>query len=99
MRPFKTILLFGFITGTIQLHAQLVPPQREETERAIQKGNDLYKQQQYQQAEALYNEVLEKEPSNSTAKYNRAIAVYKQTKPEEAIKALDDLAFKSEEND
>lgn len=55
----------------------------------------MYKQQQYQQAEAVYNEVLEKEPSNNTAKYNRAVTLHKQAKPDEAIKAFDDLAFKT----
>ncbi len=68
-------------------------------DKAIQKGNELYKQQQYQQAEAVYNEVLEKQPSNGTAKYNRAIALHKQGKSDEAIKAFDDLAFKSEDRE
>jgi Ca-activated chloride channel family protein len=68
-------------------------------DRNIQKGNDLYKQQQYQQAEAVYSEVLEKEPSNNTAKYNRAIAVYKQGRADEAVKVFDDLAFKAEDNE
>src|SRR3989337_3455804 len=81
--------VFIFMINAVQLHAQ-------EVEKAIQKGNDLYKQQQYQQAEAVYNEVLEKEPSNNIAKYNRAITLHKQAKPDEAIKAFYDLAFKTE---
>ncbi len=100
MKTGKNIILFIFIVNTLQLkvHAQ-TKPSREEMDRAIQKGNDLYKQQQYQQAEVAYNEVLEKESSNSTAKYNQSIALYKQGKKEEAIRAFDDLAFKTEERE
>ena len=92
MKLFITISILFFSTSAIKLSAQ-------ENDNAIQKANDLYKQQQYQQAEAAYNEVLEKETSNSTAKYNRALALHKQGKSEEAIKALDDLAFKTEDKD
>src|SRR5688572_21389972 len=92
MRPAITISILVFIVGTIELSAQ-------EADKDIQKANDLYKQQQYQQAETVYNEVLEKEPSNNTAKYNRAITLYKQAKPDEAIKAFDDLAFKTEDKE
>jgi len=91
MRNVITIV-FIFIINAVRLHAQ-------EVEKAIQKGNDLYKQQQYQQAEAAYIEVLEKESSNSTAKYNRALALHKQGKSDEAIKALDDLAFKTNDKE
>jgi Ca-activated chloride channel family protein len=85
-----TISILVSIAGTIDLSAQ-------EADRLIQKGNELYKQQKYREAELVYNEVLEKEPSNNTAKYNGAITIYKQAKPGEAIKAFDDLAFKTED--
>jgi Ca-activated chloride channel family protein len=87
-----TISILVSFAGTIELSAQ-------ETDRLIQKGNELYKQQKYREAELVYNEVLEKEPSNNTAKYNRAITIYKQPKPDEAIKAFDDLAFKTEDKE
>jgi Ca-activated chloride channel family protein len=67
----------------------------QEAERLIQKGNELYKQQQYQQAELVYAEVLTKDPNNPTAKFNQANAIYKQNKADEAIRVLNDLAFKS----
>lgn len=92
MRQLIAIGILFFITGAAKLSAQ-------EADKDIQKGNDLFKQQQYQQAEAVYNEVLEKDPANNTAKYNRAIAIYKQAKADEAIKAFDDLAFKAEDNE
>ena len=99
MRTGLTIVLFFIVISAIQVHAQSELPQQEEMDRIIQKGNELYKQQQYQQAEAVYNEVLEKQSSNNTAKYNQAIALYKQGKKEEAIKAFDDLAFKTDDRE
>ncbi len=99
MKTALTIVVFFIVISAIQVHAQSELPQQEEMDRMIQKGNELYKQQQYQQAEAVYNEVLEKESSNNTAKYNRAISLYKQGKKEEAIKAFDDLAFKTDDRE
>jgi Ca-activated chloride channel homolog len=91
----RLLLITGvlfFVVGISRLAAQ-------QTDKDIQQGNDLYKQQQYQQAEVIYNGVLEKDPANNTAKYNRAIALYKQSRPDEAIKAFDDLAFKTGDNE
>ena len=99
MRTNTIIFLFVCMINAVEASAQSERSQREEMDRAILKGNDLYKQQQYPQAEAAYNEALEKESSNNTAKYNRAIALYKQGKKEEAIKAFDDLAFKTEDRE
>ncbi|TXJ25919.1 MAG: tetratricopeptide repeat protein [Chitinophagaceae bacterium] len=67
----------------------------QESDKLILKGNDLYKQQQYQQAEQAYAEVLAADPNNATAKFNQANALYKQNKADEAIKLLNDLAFKT----
>jgi len=71
----------------------------QEVKRNIQKGNDLYKQQQYQQAVVAYDDALEWEANNNIAKFNKANALYRQTKNEEAQKAFDDLAFKTEDHD
>lgn len=96
MRSFWMILSFCiFFAATLQ--AQETTAQDQEIERAIQKANELYKQQQYQQAEAAYNDVLTKDPNNSTAKYNRALALQKQGKAEDAIKVFNDVAFKTDD--
>lgn len=97
MKQFWTIVLLCIVSAA-KLQAQETTVQAQEMERAIQKGNELYKQQQYQQAEAVYNDVLTKDPNNSTAKYNRALALQKQGKSEEAIKAFNDVAFKTEDH-
>ena len=83
-------IIAGLITTANLLNAQ-------PDENAIQRGNDLYKQQQYQQAEAAYNEVLERDPKNVIAKYNRSLATQKQGRSDEAIRAFDDLAFKTKD--
>lgn len=92
MKRILTISIFLFVAGIVKLSAQ-------DAERLIQKGNELYKQQKYREAELVYNEVLEKEPANNTAKYNKAITIHKQAKPDESIKAFEDLAFKTEDKE
>ena len=96
MKNFWNILLLCIMSAA-KLQAQESSAQEQEMERAIQRGNELYKQQQYQQAEAAYDEVLKKDPNNSTAKYNRALALQKQGKPEDAIKVFNDVAFKTDD--
>lgn len=73
--------------------------QAQDTDRIIQKGNESYKRKEYPMAEANYNEVLTQDPSNNTAKYNKAAALYRQAKPDESIKVLEDLAFKTEQTE
>lgn len=89
----KIITISFFLFGAaVKLFAQ-------DADRLIQRGNELYKQQKYREAELAYNEVLEQEPSNNTAKYNKAVTIHKQSKPDESIKAFDDLAFKTEDRE
>jgi Ca-activated chloride channel family protein len=71
----------------------------QQVDQDIKRGNDLYKQQQYQQAEAAYNEALAKDSSNTTAKFNRANAAYRLAKPDDAIKTFDELASNTQEGD
>lgn len=92
MKPALSILGFAFTLACYQSQAQ-------DTDRIIQKGNESYKRKEYPMAEANYNEVLTQDPSNNTAKYNKAAALYRQTKADESIKVLEDLAFKTEQPD
>lgn len=50
----------------------------------ISKGNDYYRQQQYNLAEMQYKTALDKDPENATAQYNLANALYQQKKWAEA---------------
>jgi Ca-activated chloride channel family protein len=71
----------------------------QETTKAIQQGNELYKQQQYDKAEAAYKLALDLEAENGTAKFNRANAMIRQNKQGEAMKELDELASKTNETE
>ena len=89
MKSIFSILFLAFLIPRLSLQAQ-------DTDRLIQRGNEEYKRKEYQMAEAAYNEVLNIDPANSIAKYNKAAALYRQTKPDESVKVLEDLAFKTE---
>lgn len=88
MRIIFLLLLSGIAT---QVNAQ------ESATKKIQRGNDLYKQQQYQQAEAAYKEVAETEPASTTAQFNKANAIYRQDRNSEAIKAFEEVTVKANE--
>jgi Ca-activated chloride channel family protein len=92
MKTIFSILYLAFIIPALSLQAQ-------DTDRLIQRGNEEYKRKEYQMAEAAYNEVLNMDPANSIAKYNKAAALYRQTKSDESVKVLEDLAFKTEAPD
>jgi len=66
----------------------------QEVDEIIKKGNDLYKQQQYEPAKGAYDEALSKDSLNTVAKFNSANTAYRLAKPGEAIKSFDDLVIK-----
>jgi Ca-activated chloride channel homolog len=66
----------------------------QQVNEIIKKGNDLYKQQQYEPAKAAYDEALTKDSSNTIAKFNSANTAYRLAKPDDAIKSFAALAVK-----
>lgn len=70
----------------------------QQGEVALRKGNEYYRQQQYNLAEEQYKAVLEKMPQNSTAQYNLANALYRQKKWGEAHGVLKKLSAATEDN-
>lgn len=58
---------------------------------AVSKGNEYYRQQQYNLAEAQYKAALEKETENATAQFNLANALYQQKKWDEVHAVLKKL--------
>jgi Ca-activated chloride channel family protein len=66
--------------------------QSKQIEKAIQAGNDYYKQQQFAKASEEYNKAIAANPSNATAKFNQANALYKQDKKVEAAKIFAEVA-------
>ena len=84
----RLITIFTMVAAsTLYALAQTAKPVND----AIQKGNTLYRQQQYQQAEAAYNEALSQQTGNTTARFNRANAYYRQSKNSEAVKAYEGI--------
>jgi Ca-activated chloride channel family protein len=61
-------------------------------EEDIKKGNDFYRQQQYEPAATAYDAALIKDPANRIARFNRASVTYRMSKYSEAIKSFEDLA-------
>lgn len=57
----------------------------------ISKGNQYYKQTQFDLAEAEYRKALQTDPVNATAQYNLANALQKQKKYDEAVQVLEKL--------
>lgn len=60
----------------------------------INKGNEYYKQLQFDLAESQYRRALEEAPQNSAAQFNLANALYRQKKYDEAKGILNGLAEK-----
>ena len=85
----KNILI---ITIWLVPFASLVNAQ--EVSEIIKKGNDLYKQQQYEPAKTVYDEALTKDSSNTIARFNLANTAYRLSKPDDAIRSLDQLLVK-----
>lgn len=57
----------------------------------VSKGNQYYKQTQFDLAEAEYRKALQADPENTTAQYNLANALQKQKKYDEAEQVLEKL--------
>lgn len=81
MRKYKilTFLMASFLV----LHAQTV-------EGYLKEGNDYYKIGQFDLAERQYRAALEADPTNTTARYNLANALYHQRRFQDAVKVLDE---------
>ncbi len=63
---------------------------------AISKGNEAYKQQQYEQAANAYKRALEHSPKNTTASFNLGNTLFRDKKPEEAEKYFDETITNSD---
>ena len=61
-------------------------------EKIIQAGNEYYRQQQFAKATEQYNKAVEPEPSNKTAQFNQANALYKQDKKVQAAELFAQVA-------
>lgn len=69
--------------------------QAQEVNSLINKGNEAYKQQQYEKAAEAYKEALEADPNNATAAFNLGNALFKSKKYDEAIKQFEEIKQKT----
>ena len=65
--------------------------QAQTADEHIRKGNELYKQQKYGEAEKEYTNAIKLSPGNKTAVYNLAATKYRLNKPAEAKKEFEKL--------
>lgn len=79
----RTFLSLFFLFSVSQLRAQV---------DAVSRGNQYYRNGQYDQAEQQYRLAVQQNPSNYTAQYNLANALHRQKKYDEAQKILEALA-------
>jgi Putative Zn-dependent protease, contains TPR repeats len=75
-----------------QLFFVTVQAQQEDVLKYIRSGNELYKQQKYEQAVAEYAKALALEPGNTTARFNQANALYRAGKQVDATQSFTELS-------
>lgn len=83
------ILIFLFSMGL------LAEAQKEN--KHIRKGNELYQQKKFDEAEIEYRKALEKNKEAAKAQYNLSNALYRQKRYKEASAILDSLAAKTKD--
>jgi len=70
----------------------------QSAKKEIIKGNEAYKNKQYNEAAASYQKALKKSPGNTTALYNHGNALYKTKKVDDALKAYDNTTKTAQTN-
>jgi Ca-activated chloride channel family protein len=80
----KCCVLISFLLTVAGSKAQSV-------DQSLAKGNEHYKNQQYDLAEAQYHKAMQAAPTNLTARYNLANALYRQRKHAEALELLKNI--------
>ena len=69
----------------------------QKNEAAIHKGNELYKQKNYEASLQEYQKALATDPKNATANYNNGNAQFRANKQDEAIQSYDNTIDNSKE--
>ncbi len=70
----------------------------QDTKNIIIKGNDAYKNNEFDKAEVLYGEAQKLDEKNTTASYNIGNVFYRKEKTDEAVNAFDNTINNSKEN-
>jgi tetratricopeptide (TPR) repeat protein len=67
----------------------------QDAEQHFADGNNKFRQGKFAEAEMAYSTGIRLSPERMDLKYNRAIAMLRQNKVEEALKEWDDITFKA----
>lgn len=79
----RVIILAIFVFGALNLQS------KNDANEFIKKGNQLYNQGKYKEAEIEYRKALELNPQSNIAKYNLGNSLYRQNRFEEAKELFD----------
>ncbi|MDR1347236.1 MAG: tetratricopeptide repeat protein [Prevotellaceae bacterium] len=85
MKRISAILLLAFAISNT--YSQKIPERSD-----MRKGNKLYNENKYTDAETAYRRGLQKNSESKNAKYNLANAIYRQERYEDAAKLYKELA-------
>jgi tetratricopeptide (TPR) repeat protein len=83
------ILIFLFSVG--------LSAEAQKENKHIRKGNELYQQKKFDEAEIEYRKALEKNKEAAKAQYNLSNSLYRQKRYKEASAILDSLAAKTKD--
>ena len=64
----------------------------QDVKNIIAKGNEAYKEQQYDKAIEMYREALKSSPGNPVASFNLGNALFRSKKYDEAVKVFDEAS-------
>lgn len=73
--------------------------QSSKAQRFIREGNDQYRKQEFSKAATEYSKAVEADPSDLTAKFNQANAIYKQDQKVDAAKLFSVVIKAAEEKE
>ncbi len=88
-QSFKYFILLLLVSASLGVSAQ-------STKNLVRKGNKLFEQQKYQDAEVKYRKALEKKPNYTKGKFNLGDAVYQEKNYKEAAKIFSELGEKAQ---
>jgi Ca-activated chloride channel homolog len=80
----------------IMMTTSLVIVYGQSVRSLVNDGNNLYKEQKFNDAEVNYRKALEKEPELVQGHFNLGNVLYKQNKPDESIREYENALLKAE---
>ena len=86
----RLIIICGVLISMASLRADALPLRSE-----LNRGNDMYKNENYSEAQKLYNDILNKHHSDIKARFNLGNALYKDEKYAEGQKMFESLTHEA----